>query len=114
MGIRLPEMVHHAKQIIHRHRYNSSKQPELSSSHHHHHHHRVAPKGHFAVYVGDIEGEKKKRFVVPITYLKHPLFQDLLVKAAEEFGLDHQMGVITIPCPQQDFISLTSYLKSYL
>lgn len=69
------------------------------------------PKGHFAIYVGEEEEEeKKKRFVVPISYLKQPLFQDLLFKAAEEFGFD-QMGGITLPCGVEDFTNLTSRLK---
>ncbi|KAF3681933.1 Auxin-induced protein 10A5 [Capsicum annuum] len=47
------------------------------------------PKGHFAVYVG----ETYRRFVVPISYLNHALFQDLLHWAEEEFGYNHPMGV---------------------
>ncbi|GMP64088.1 hypothetical protein CsSME_00025524 [Camellia sinensis var. sinensis] len=31
--------------------------------------------GHLAVYVGETE---KKRYVVPISYVKHPSFQSLL------------------------------------
>ncbi|GAV60288.1 Auxin_inducible domain-containing protein, partial [Cephalotus follicularis] len=54
------------------------------------------PKGHFVVYVGNVE--KKKRFIVPISYLQHPLFRTLLSKAEEEFGFDHQMGGLIIPC----------------
>ncbi|KAL6213164.1 hypothetical protein ACLB2K_012611 [Fragaria x ananassa] len=67
------------------------------------------PKGHFAVYVG--EG-KKKRFVIPISYLNHPLFLDLLNKAQEEFGYDHPTGGLTIPCSEDYFITLTSALNS--
>ncbi|CAA3003281.1 auxin-responsive SAUR22-like, partial [Olea europaea subsp. europaea] len=40
------------------------------------------PKGHLAVYVGEI----KKDFVISISYLNHPSFQDLLRLAEEEFG----------------------------
>ncbi|RAL49142.1 hypothetical protein DM860_017172 [Cuscuta australis] len=47
------------------------------------------PKGHFTVYVGM---GKKKRFVLPISYLKDHSFQDLLCQAEEEFGFDHPMG----------------------
>ena len=67
------------------------------------------PKGHFAVYVGE---SQKKRFVIPISYLNHPLFQDLLHRAEEEFGFDHPMGGLTIPCSEDYFISLTSQLSS--
>ncbi|XXG66115.1 hypothetical protein AAC387_Pa05g3659 [Persea americana] len=64
------------------------------------------PKGHFAVYVG----EKRSRFIVPISYLTHPEFQNLLRRAEEEFGFDHDMG-LTIPCEEVVFRSLTSMLR---
>ncbi|KAF8370053.1 hypothetical protein HHK36_031907 [Tetracentron sinense] len=68
----------------------------------------TVPKGHFTVYVGETQ---KKRFVVPISYLNHPSFQDLLKRAEEEFGFDHPMGGLTIPCNEDDFINLTSHLN---
>ncbi|KAG9442981.1 protein SMALL AUXIN UP-REGULATED RNA 12-like [Aristolochia californica] len=64
------------------------------------------PKGHFAVYVG----EKRSRFIVPISYLTHPEFQILLQRAEEEFGFDHDMG-LTIPCEEVVFRSLTNMLR---
>ncbi|KAK9112967.1 hypothetical protein Scep_020486 [Stephania cephalantha] len=67
------------------------------------------PKGHLAVYVGETQ---KKRFVVPITYLSHPSFQDLLSRAEEEFGFDHAMGGLTIPCREEDFMSLATCLNA--
>ncbi|KAK8476442.1 hypothetical protein V6N13_018008 [Hibiscus sabdariffa] len=67
------------------------------------------PKGHVAVYVG--EGSRK-RFVIPISYLNHPLFQDLLNRAEEEYGFNHPMGGLTIPCSEEYFISLTTLLNS--
>ncbi|KAL6578823.1 hypothetical protein OROMI_009039 [Orobanche minor] len=67
------------------------------------------PKGHIAVYIGENE---KKRFVIPVSYLNHPSFQELLFQAEEEFGLgNHPMGGLTIPCSQDllvDFISAFS------
>ncbi|KAF8406545.1 hypothetical protein HHK36_008633 [Tetracentron sinense] len=99
MGIRLPGMVLHAKQIIRRRR--RSLIPTR-------YHLLEVPKGHFAVYVGE---SQKKRFVVPLSYLKHPLFQDLLSRAEEEFGFHHPMGGLTIPCNEDDFIHLTSHLN---
>ncbi|XVE48933.1 hypothetical protein DITRI_Ditri01bG0041700 [Diplodiscus trichospermus] len=66
------------------------------------------PKGHIAVYVG--EGNRK-RFVIPISYLNHPLFQDLLNRAEEEFGFNHPMGGLTIPCSEEYFIGLTTSLN---
>ncbi|CAI0438322.1 unnamed protein product [Linum tenue] len=72
---------------------------------HHHHCSLGVPKGHVAVYVGEVE-MMMKRFVVPISYLSHPTFQDLLRKAEEEFGFDHPMGGLTIPCREDAFIDL--------
>ncbi|XVF00958.1 hypothetical protein REPUB_Repub04eG0047100 [Reevesia pubescens] len=46
------------------------------------------PKSDIAVYVG--EG-KRKRFVIPISCLNHPLFQDLSKRAEEDFGFNHPM-----------------------
>ncbi|XP_058213186.1 auxin-responsive protein SAUR23-like [Rhododendron vialii] len=66
------------------------------------------PKGYIAVYVGEIQ---KKRFLVPITYLNQPLFQELLHKAEEEFGFSHPMGGLTIPCKEDTFLNLTSVLN---
>ncbi|GFY87992.1 SAUR-like auxin-responsive protein family [Actinidia rufa] len=64
------------------------------------------PQGHFAVYVG----ENRSRYVVPISWLAHPEFQNLLQRAEEEFGFDHEMG-ITIPCEEEVFRSLTSLMR---
>ncbi|XP_057966001.1 indole-3-acetic acid-induced protein ARG7-like [Malania oleifera] len=97
MGIRLNGMVH-AKQILQR---TLSAKSEMVSS--------DIPKGHFAVYVGEAQ---KKRFVIPISYLNHPLFRDLLNLVEEEFGFNHPMGGLTIPCSEDYFISLTSILSS--
>ncbi|XP_047319782.1 auxin-responsive protein SAUR21-like [Impatiens glandulifera] len=66
------------------------------------------PKGHLAVYVGETE---RRRCIVPISYLKHPFFQSLLSKAEEEFGFDHPMGGLTIPCTEEDFIDITRSLN---
>ncbi|XP_059451221.1 auxin-responsive protein SAUR24-like [Corylus avellana] len=71
---------------------------------------KSVPKGYFAVYVGE---EQKKRFVVPISYLNEPSFQELLSKAEEEFGFDHPMGGLTIPCREDIFINLTSCLNAF-
>ncbi|OAY82335.1 Auxin-induced protein 10A5 [Ananas comosus] len=65
------------------------------------------PKGHFAVYV---DGERRKRFVVPTSYLKHPSFQTLLERAEEEFGFRHEAGGLILPCTESDFVALVSNL----
>ncbi|KAK2435163.1 auxin-induced protein 6B [Trifolium repens] len=62
------------------------------------------PKGYLAVYVG----EQQKRFVIPISYLNQPLFQDLLSQAEEEFEYNHPMGGLTIPCTEDVFQHITS------
>ena len=64
------------------------------------------PKGFLSVYVGD----EMKRFVIPISYLNHPLFRDLLDWAEEEFGYSFPKGGLTIPCTEDYFINLTSSL----
>ncbi|XAR71076.1 hypothetical protein NMG60_11028173 [Bertholletia excelsa] len=61
-----------------------------------------------AVYVGEIE---KKRYVIPISYLKQPLFQKLLSQDGEEFGFVHPMGGLTIPCREETFIDVTCNLN---
>ncbi|XP_057964116.1 auxin-induced protein 15A-like [Malania oleifera] len=93
MGVRFPRIIP-AKHTLQR---------VLSSSHI-----TDVPKGHFVVYVGEI---CKKRFVVPISYLKHPSFQNLLSHAEEEFGFDHPMGGLTIPCEVEEFLVLTHGLN---
>ncbi|KAL5081478.1 hypothetical protein RYX36_009899 [Vicia faba] len=65
------------------------------------------PKVYLAVYVGD----KMRRFVIPISYLNQSLFQELLNEAEEEFGYDHPMGGLTIPCSEDEFLNLTSRLN---
>ena len=62
------------------------------------------PKGYLAVYVG----ERLKRFVIPISYLNQPSFQELLSHAEEEFGYDHPMGGLTIPCTEESFENMVS------
>lgn len=54
--------------------------------------HRVADKGHFVVYTID-----KKRFVVPLVYLRSRIFEELFRMSEEEFGLPKD-GPITLPC----------------
>ncbi|XP_007041977.2 PREDICTED: auxin-responsive protein SAUR21 [Theobroma cacao] len=94
MGFRLPRIVS-AKQSLKRTLSLSETTP--------------VPKGHFAVYVGEAE---KKRFVVPISFLKDPSFQNLLSQAEEEYGFNHPRGALTIPCSEEAFIDLTCSLQS--
>jgi SAUR family protein len=64
-------------------------------------------KGYLAVYVGD----KMKRFVIPVSYLNQISFLDLLSQSEEQFGYDHPMGGITIPCREDVFLEITSSLN---
>ncbi len=98
MAIRFPAITH-AKQILRR----SNLLPNQSASNF-----TDVLKGYLAVYVG--EGQKK-RFIVPVSLLNKPSFQELLRKAEEEFGFNHPMGRITIPCREDIFIDLTSCLN---
>ncbi|XP_016437292.1 auxin-responsive protein SAUR22-like [Nicotiana tabacum] len=96
MGIRLLNMISSVKQF---HKLHSI----LTRNH------SDVPKGHFAVYVGETE---KKRYVVPIAYLNQASFQELLLKAEEEFGFQHPMGGLTLPCNENAFFHVTSQLNS--
>ncbi|KAF6136347.1 hypothetical protein GIB67_002408 [Kingdonia uniflora] len=102
MGIRLLSTVLRAKQIFKLQSLLRKNQlsPVVTTT-------MDVPKGHLAVYVGETE---KKRFVVPLSYLNHPSFQQLLSRVEEEFGFNHSMGGLTIPCKEAAFINLTSRL----
>ncbi|XP_010548086.1 PREDICTED: auxin-responsive protein SAUR21-like [Tarenaya hassleriana] len=65
------------------------------------------PKGHLPVYVGEHK-EEKKRFVIPVSYINHPLFMGFIKRAEEEFGFNPQMGALTIPCKEEAFLGLIS------
>ncbi|GMY05576.1 auxin-induced protein 15A-like [Fagus crenata] len=97
MAIRFPGIMH-AKHILRR---SNSFGKQLASTS------KDVPKGCIAVYAGE---SKKRRFVIPLSFLNQPLFLELLNKAEEEFGYDHPMGGLTIPCSEDIFIDLTSRL----
>jgi SAUR family protein len=101
MAIRLPGVIN-AKNIL---RQSNTFAKKAASSF------MDVPKGHLAIYV---EESEKKRFVVPVSLLNQPSFQELLGKAEEEFGFDHPMGGLTIPCSEDLFIDLTSRLHQFL
>ncbi|XP_068323082.1 auxin-responsive protein SAUR21-like [Pyrus communis] len=100
MGFRLPAVIP-AKKLFRRSFSNSSQGASYNLA--------DVPKGYFAVYVGESE---KHRFVVPISFLCQPAFQHLLIEAEEEFGFDHPMGGLTIPCRQDAFLDLLSRLSA--
>ncbi|XP_026393740.1 auxin-responsive protein SAUR23-like [Papaver somniferum] len=101
MGIRLCSVVSQSKQILKLQSLLTRPAPAIASI-------VDVPKGHCAVYVGETE---KKRFTLPVSYLNHPIFQELLSRAEEELGFDHPMGGLTITCKEVVFINLTSQLN---
>ncbi|XP_009591236.1 auxin-responsive protein SAUR21-like [Nicotiana tabacum] len=56
------------------------------------------PTGNLAIYVG----EERERFVVPTSYLSHPLFKILLEKTYNEFGFEQRSGLV-VPCSVNAF-----------
>ncbi|MBA0584981.1 hypothetical protein Gorai_015774 [Gossypium raimondii] len=58
------------------------------------------PKGYLAVSVGS----ELRRFIIPTSYLTHPVFKILLEKAEEEFRYNHNGGP-THPCEIETFKS---------
>ncbi|KAL2460821.1 SAUR-like auxin-responsive protein family [Abeliophyllum distichum] len=68
------------------------------------------PKGHMAVYVGQKDGDFQ-RILVPVVYINHPLFGELLREAEEEYGFHHPGG-ITIPCRISEFERVQTRIKS--
>ncbi|KAL6841053.1 hypothetical protein ACP4OV_029022 [Aristida adscensionis] len=67
----------------------------------------AVPKGYFAVYVG----AAARRFVVPTSYLRQPLFRALMERAAEEFGFG-QAGGLRIPCSEEDFEATVAAIEA--
>ncbi|KAL3722630.1 hypothetical protein ACJRO7_034925 [Eucalyptus globulus] len=83
MGIPLP-IVTLAKQILQGSLFTEKQAVPMAMG---------APKCYFAVYVGKTQ---KWRY--------------LLSRAEEEFGFNHQMGGLTIPC-EEVFLDLTSHMS---
>ncbi|EXB90183.1 hypothetical protein L484_015477 [Morus notabilis] len=67
MGFRFPRGVN-AKKLLQRSLSNASPAASPVPN---------VPKGYLAVYVGDDES-KMKRFVIPVSFLNQPIFQELL------------------------------------
>ncbi|KAL5791073.1 hypothetical protein ACOSQ2_005961 [Xanthoceras sorbifolium] len=86
MAVRVPSIMVQAKQILHQSKLFANQATATSVN---------VPKGHVAVYIGE---NKKKRFVIPISFLNQPSFH-------------HPMGGLTIPCREDIFINLTSSLN---
>ncbi|KAK1572115.1 hypothetical protein Q3G72_027825 [Acer saccharum] len=95
MALRLPRILH-AKQVLRKSNLFLKQSSFMD-----------VPKGYIAVYIGE---SQKKRFVIPISFMNEPSFQELLCMAEEEFGFNHPMGGLTIPCTENMFTDLTSRL----
>ncbi|KAD4982001.1 hypothetical protein E3N88_18672 [Mikania micrantha] len=92
MAIRMPCIIQ-AKQILKRSLSNGSRTPSSMD----------IQRGYFAIYIGE---QEKKRFVVPVSLLSEPIFQELLHRVEEEFGYNHPMGGLTIPCSEDEFTDI--------
>ncbi|RWV94714.1 hypothetical protein GW17_00042721, partial [Ensete ventricosum] len=71
-------------------------------------------KGSLTVRVGLEDGEDgggTRKFVIPISYLYHPLFKRLLESAQEVYGY-HSSGPLKLPCSVDDFLHLRSTSKT--
>ncbi|MED6206738.1 hypothetical protein PIB30_116781 [Stylosanthes scabra] len=66
----------------------------------------TTPTGYFAIYVG----EERQRYVVPTSYLNHPLFKILLEKSYNEFGFSQSNGLI-LPCRVSTFQEVVNAIE---
>ncbi|XP_061343988.1 auxin-responsive protein SAUR15-like [Gastrolobium bilobum] len=66
----------------------------------------TTPNGFFALYVG----EERQRYVVPTSYLSHPLFKMLLEKAYSEFGFAQRNGLV-VPCSVSTFQEVVNAIE---
>ncbi|WOG91601.1 hypothetical protein DCAR_0310850 [Daucus carota subsp. sativus] len=62
-------------------------------------------KGWMAVEVGLEEDGEATRFMMPISYLYHSLFDQLLDMAQEVYGY-HTTGPLRLPCSADEFLHL--------
>ncbi|KAL5060254.1 hypothetical protein RYX36_031858 [Vicia faba] len=79
--------------------YEEKKKPKAKKK-------RSKKRGGFALYVG----EERKRYVVPVSYLRHPLFKMLLEKAYNEFGFQQGNGLV-VPCSVSAFHEIVDAIK---
>lgn len=68
------------------------------------------PKGHLVVYVGE---HHRRRFVIDLAFLQHPLFRGLLELAREEFNYLSPGGKLCIPCDEAIFLGILQHVRSW-
>ncbi|GMH18313.1 hypothetical protein Nepgr_020154 [Nepenthes gracilis] len=109
------------KQLLDSHFYDPNNHHRHVHGNHgcggvHHHHHdgkmelKGIPKGWLAILVGHEDEEELQRFIIPVVYINHPLFMELLKEAEEEYGFD-QKGPITIPCRLDEFHNVKEMIE---
>nr|AFK48522.1 unknown [Lotus japonicus] len=81
----------------------------IQLTYHHHGRTKEIPKGWLAIKVG--QGQEQQRITVPLIYLNHPLFVQLLKEAEEEFGFA-QKGTIVLPCHVAEFKHIQHLIDS--
>ncbi|OAY59973.1 auxin-responsive protein SAUR36 [Manihot esculenta] len=69
------------------------------------------PKGHLVVYVGESNGDTRRE-VVPVIYINHPLFGELLKDTERVYGYNHSGG-IKIPCGYSEFEKVKMRIASW-
>uniref|UniRef100_A0ACD5Z5U9 Uncharacterized protein n=1 Tax=Avena sativa TaxID=4498 RepID=A0ACD5Z5U9_AVESA len=68
-------------------------------------------KGWLAVRVGDQQQQQQGgRFVIPIVYLYHPLFRQLLEAARDTYGYD-SAGPLRLPCSVDEFLRFRALVE---
>uniref|UniRef100_A0A7N0ZSL1 SAUR family protein n=1 Tax=Kalanchoe fedtschenkoi TaxID=63787 RepID=A0A7N0ZSL1_KALFE len=93
--------------LIHLWRLKSCTTTSSNSTNKHKTHSRAppdVPAGHVAIHVGS------RRYVIRATHLNHPIFEQLLSKAEEEYGFEHD-GPITIPCDEDFFEEVLRFVS---
>ncbi|KAK1300163.1 hypothetical protein QJS10_CPB13g01545 [Acorus calamus] len=70
-------------------------------------HRRRTPVGCLPLYVG----EEQRRFVVPTSFLSHPLFRILFEMAYSEYGFDQESG-LSVPCDVSVFEEVVGAIEA--
>ncbi|KAI3706964.1 hypothetical protein L6452_25077 [Arctium lappa] len=68
------------------------------------------PRGHLAVYFGE-EEDDAHRVLVPVIYINHPFFSDLLREAEKVYGFNYRGG-IHVPCRISEFQNVQTRISA--